>query len=253
MVVQEVAMLNSYLNFIYMGTYYGIARFNLHYLESKDMPSLMNLMIMPVLCFLTCYSEKIGRRGIMLTVANALNVVADIWLLCLGTNDGGQYAYPVALMGLSFGVYTSYSWPVLSMTVGHVELITFGMTLCLVLESCFEFIIPLIVGIIDMPRDNAAYLKSTWIIFVLGIVGLISSIAVTFMDINGEKVLHNTPDEMDKQIEMEQQAAQANQPESLDPQNNTSLEQQRQAGEGKNEDDPLVADAEPQQDVEQQA
>lgn len=81
------------------------------------------------------------------------------------------------------------------MTTGNVELITFGMTLCLVLESCVEFVLPLIVGWLDMPRDNVAYLKSTWIVFVLGVVGLIASIVVYFMDINGEKILHNTPDE----------------------------------------------------------
>jgi len=63
MLIQEVALLNSFMNFIYMGTYYGIARFNEHYMFSKDMPSLMNLMILPVLLFLTIYSEKIGRRS----------------------------------------------------------------------------------------------------------------------------------------------------------------------------------------------
>ena len=39
MCLQEITILNFYMNFIYMGTYYGIARFNLHYLESKDMPA----------------------------------------------------------------------------------------------------------------------------------------------------------------------------------------------------------------------
>ena len=64
----------------------------------------------------------------MLLVSNILNVIAIVWLISLGTNDGAYYPYPVAIMGISFGVYTSYSWPVLSMCCGQVELITFGMT-----------------------------------------------------------------------------------------------------------------------------
>jgi len=43
-----------------------------------------------------------------------------------------MYPWAIVIIGLSFGVYTSYSWPVLSMCVGNSELITFGMTLCLV-------------------------------------------------------------------------------------------------------------------------
>lgn len=208
MLLQEVALLNSFMNFIYMGTYYGIARFNEHYMFAKDMPSLMNLLILPVLVLLTIFSEKIGRRAFMLVIANILNIGGAIWLLCLGTNDGGEYPWAVVVIGLSFGIYTSYSWPVLSMTVGNPDLVTFGMTLCLVLESCFEFIIPLIVGSIDIPRDNAAYLESTWIVFALGAFGLICSVVVFIMDYNGDKVLHNTPLEQeiqDKKAEEETQ------------------------------------------------
>jgi hypothetical protein len=206
MVIQEVTLLNSFMNFIYMGTYYGIARFNEHYLVAKNMPTLMNVMIMPVLIFLTVFSEKIGKRGFALVIANLLNVVGAIWLLSMGTNDGAQYPWAVVVVGISFGIYTSYSWPVLSMTV-PVELITFGMTLCLVLESCVEFVLPLIVGWLDIPRDNEAYLKSTWIVFVLGCIGLIASIVVYFMDVNGSKVLHNTPEEEEAQAVAQEEAA----------------------------------------------
>ena len=85
------------------------------------------------------------------------------------------------------------------MVVGDVELITFGMTLCLVTESCVEFITPLLIGILDLPRDNAAYENSTWIIFILGIISTVASLFVTFMDYNGNKVLHNTPEEQEAQ------------------------------------------------------
>ena len=204
MLIQETAMLNSFMNFIYMGTYYGIARFNEHYMFSKDMPSLMNLMILPVLVALTVWSEQLGKRAAMLVFANCLNIGGAIWLLCMGTNDGGQYPIAVVVIGLSFGIYTSYSWPILSMTVGNPDLVTFGMTLCLVLESVVEFIVPLIVGYIDIPRDNAAYLKSTWIVFALGAVGLISSIVVFLMDYNGDKCLHNTPNEQKLQDKAEE-------------------------------------------------
>merc|ERR1712194_544878 len=107
---------------------------------------------------------------------------------------------------MGFGIYTSYSWPVLSMTI-PMELITLGMTLCLVLESCVEFVLPLIVGYLDTPRDNDAYLKSTWIVFVLGVVGFVASIVVFFMDMNTGKVLHNPPEQQDAQDKAEAKEA----------------------------------------------
>ena len=71
-------------------------------------------------------------------MSRILNIGGAIWLLGLGTNEGGQYPWAVVVIGLSFGIYTSYSWPVLSMCVGDAKLVTFGMTLCLVLESVFD-------------------------------------------------------------------------------------------------------------------
>jgi len=69
-----------------------------------------------------------------------------------------------------------------------------------------EFVLPLIVGAIDIPRDNSAYLKSTWIVFTLGIIAFVCSVIVTIMDYNGNKILHNTPDEQIKQEIKEEEA-----------------------------------------------
>lgn len=81
------------------------------------------------------------------------------------------------------------------MCCGKVELITFGMTCTLVLSSVVEVITPIVIGVIDIPRDNYSYLKSTWIIFVYAVIALFASPFVMFIDLNGSRVLHNTPDE----------------------------------------------------------
>ena len=191
LMVNTVCMECSIYCFSYIASGFLQDRFNYTSVEAGSIMSVSFFVSAFLSPLFGVIADKIGKRGIMMIIANGLILLFH--LFCMFCDDNTET--PTILtafigLGIGFAIYTTIFWTSLSYVVKK-EVVGTAYGVSYSLGNIALVITPIMTGLIHENTElNKGYFWVNSFLALLAAIGMLSAYIVYKLDIKGEGILH---------------------------------------------------------------
>jgi MFS family permease len=184
---------NDYFSFTSFATDFFEFRYSMEYSDAKNYAAGLPLVVVIALIFFSNFTQKYGRKGIMLVISGVLCTfsLALMYFVEVDASDSGSVAIvPVVFFGIWFAMFDSCRWPAISMLVGpELSAIAFGLANAVnnFTQTAYQFLW----ASINANPSSASYKECILWLIGVSVVGTCALGLLAWKDFNGERILHN--------------------------------------------------------------
>lgn len=191
LMINTVCMECSIYCFSYIASGFLQDRFNYSPVEAGSIMSVSFFVSAFLSPLFGVIADKIGKRGIMMVIANGLIVSFHVFCMVCKDNTGTPTVVTAFIgLGIGFAIYTTIFWTSLSYVVKQ-EVVGTAYGVSYSLGNIALVVIPIIVGLIHKNSElNKGYFWVNFFLAVLAAIGMFSAFLVYKLDIIGDGVLH---------------------------------------------------------------
>lgn len=182
----------AYFSFTSLATDYFETRYSLEYNTAKNYAAGLPAIIVVFLFLFSLYTEKYGKKGVMLFTSGILSIIGYILIYAIPITEENKYIValvPCIFIGIWFSIYSASYWSSISLVVpDHLNGIAFGITNTT--NNIGMALYPILFGWLNTPPSGNSYEKSTLTLIIISAAGATFLFFVFIKDYYGKQNLH---------------------------------------------------------------